>query len=820
MANLNVSVILGLVDRLSDPLRGVTGAFDRLRENIDRIGAMSANATFIGGALKQAGSQITGPLQEAVGLAMQVQSGLTEVGLVAGKTAAEVGAIRPELRALAAEYGKPQLELLSTLGSMTAKGLSFDQSAAALPEVARAAAALGAELADMEGAASAVIQQLKIDPAQLSDPFNRMAASANAGGFEVRDMAQYFPQLAASMAKLDTGADAVGTLAAALQVVRAGAGSGGEAATQMGDMLEKMFAPSTVQALEKKFGVDLPAAMQQWRAEGKDVFDEFIGLIQQVTGGDAFQVAQIYGDKEGRAGLLSLMRNWEDFQRIRRENAAAPAGDLVGQMGEQRLAEDPALRMARMSEAAANLRERIGTALLPVIERLVPRIERLVETLGAWADRNPELVATLASVAAGLGAFMIVGGGVITALAGIVGGLAIMSLSLKALGVGSLLAPLRAIPAPAGSAAVGLRGMALSLMLVQGGPLTKVLFLVRAIGASLLANPVGLFVAALVGAALLIRKYWEPISGFFRGLWAGLTEGLAPIAGAFSAAFAPLMPIIQPVLDGLAWLWDKITGLLTPVEDVGGAAEAMGRRWGEAIAGMILKVRELLEAFLGLASDAVQIGIDIVSGVWKGMQEKWGAMSAWLAEKTGGLLGTAKKAVDAHSPSRKFLKLGSDIVRGLQIGMESLAPGALATVRGLATGLAAVPLALAPVTAAAIPPSLAQITSAAGGVTAASGLSLDDPASQARDALRAGWLEEARARAGSVSSRPPGPAGVGASPKSGARGGVQMPISISVQAPAGADAAALGEMIAQRVREAAGDAARQLSALYDDPDEV
>jgi phage-related tail protein len=122
---------------------------------------------------------------------------------------------------------------------------------------------------------------------------------------------------------------------------------------------------------------------------------------------------------------------------------------------------------------------------------------------------------------------MVVGGALVTAVGGIVGSLAMLSLTVGAVWrMATLaLAPLRlttaavsAVGPLATAAARAMRGMALALMLVQGGPLAKVLFVVRAIGAALLANPIGLVVAAFVGAALLIRKYWEPISGFCRGL--------------------------------------------------------------------------------------------------------------------------------------------------------------------------------------------------------------------------------------------------------------------------------------------------------------
>jgi hypothetical protein len=49
---------------------------------------------------------------------------------------------------------------------------------------------------------------------------------------------------------------------------------------------------------------------------------------------------------------------------------------------------------------------------------------------------------------------------------------------------------------------------------------------------------------------------------------------------------------------------------------------------------------------------------------------------------------------------------------------------------------------------------------------------------------------------------------------------VEMPITINVQAPPGADGHQLAALIEQHLRQATGDAARHISALYDDPDEV
>jgi hypothetical protein len=47
--------------------------------------------------------------------------------------------------------------------------------------------------------------------------------------------------------------------------------------------------------------------------------------------------------------------------------------------------------------------------------------------------------------------------------------------------------------------------------------------------------------AAIVAGALLIRKYWEPISAFFSGVIEGIMSAFAPVG----EMFAPLAPIFD-----------------------------------------------------------------------------------------------------------------------------------------------------------------------------------------------------------------------------------------------------------------------------------
>ncbi|MBW5837327.1 phage tail tape measure protein [Yersinia enterocolitica] len=83
---------------------------------------------------------------------------------------------------------------------------------------------------------------------------------------------------------------------------------------------------------------------------------------------------------------------------------------------------------------------------------------------------------------------------------------------------------------------------------------------VNAIGA--ISWPVVAVVAAIAAGALLIRKYWQPISAFFGGVVAGLKAAFAPIGG----MFAPLKPMFDSLGEGLQKVWQWFKDLIAPVK--------------------------------------------------------------------------------------------------------------------------------------------------------------------------------------------------------------------------------------------------------------
>ena len=175
--------------------------------------------------------------------------------------------------------------------------------------------------------------------------------------------------------------------------------------------------------------------------------------------------------------------------------------------------------------------EAVGTDLFDQQEsslrKLVQTATGYVLKLDNWIQRNKTLAQTL---------------GVITAVAiGIVGMIGTIGLIAWPVitGVNAIIAAATALGAV--------------FTTVAGGIIT-------AIGA--ISWPVVAVVAAIVAGALLIRKYWEPVSVFFGGVIDGLRAAFAPVAD----LFAPLKPMFDWLGGKLKAAWDWFNNLIAPVK--------------------------------------------------------------------------------------------------------------------------------------------------------------------------------------------------------------------------------------------------------------
>ena len=234
-----------------------------------------------------------------------------------------------------------------------------------------------------------------------------------------------------------------------------------------------------------------------------------------------------------------------------------------------------------------------------------------VGTLSLWVNANPELTQTLVSVVIGAQAF-----------AGVLGTLGMV--------VAPVLSGLNLV-----MTAAGMLGTVFS---VVGGAIMTVL------GA--LSWPVIALGAAIAAGALLIFKYWEPISAFFGGVIEGLSAAFAPLG----ELFAPLLQAFGFILEKLGGIWQWFTDLIAPIkatQETLDSCKNVGVAFGQALGDALMAPLDLFNSLSGKAS-------------W--LLEKLGL----IKNESGDLDAAAAKAEAASSP------VGSAYIPGAGISGGSL----------------------------------------------------------------------------------------------------------------------------------------------------
>lgn len=187
-------------------------------------------------------------------------------------------------------------------------------------------------------------------------------------------------------------------------------------------------------------------------------------------------------------------------------------------------------------------------------------------TASLWVNANPELTQTLASIVVGAQAF-----------AGVLGGVGTV--------IGPVLTGINMV-----ITAAGMLGTVFS---VVGGAVMTVL------GA--LSWPVIALGAAIAAGALLIFKYWEPISAFFGGVIEGLSAVFAPLGELFS----PLLQAFGFISEKLGGIWQWFTDLIAPIkatQETLDSCKNVGVAFGQALGDALMAPLNLFNSLSGKAS--------------------------------------------------------------------------------------------------------------------------------------------------------------------------------------------------------------------------
>lgn len=210
-------------------------------------------------------------------------------------------------------------DIVDGLDTLIASGRTLEESLAFLPAVATTAQASGAAISDIALSADAMSGSLKISAEDMQNAFDILVAGGKAGKFELKDMAQYLPSLLPAWAALGYEGEAgLQKIVAMLQIVRNQTGDSSEAATNLSNVLQKMYSDTTANKF-KKVGVDLRAELDAARKAGKDVIEVFLDITEKVIDGDLSKITQLFPDAQMQKGVRALITQREELEKLNGE---------------------------------------------------------------------------------------------------------------------------------------------------------------------------------------------------------------------------------------------------------------------------------------------------------------------------------------------------------------------------------------------------------------------------------------------------------------------------------------------------------------------
>lgn len=623
---------------------------------------------------------------------------------------------------------------------------SAKELAAYAPVMAKAATATRASMDDLGSVAIALNDNLGIGAAGLERSMNMLAFAGKSGQFELADMAKWLPQLTPQFAALGvTGERAVAEIGASLQIARRGAGTNDEAANNFKNFLSKITAPDSIKAFEKA-GIDLKSSMKNLVSEGFSPAEAMIKILTVHLGKKAPAAAAEYGkaldlkdDQEKQIALarldeayklgelfvdqqvLSFVRpalaNQKDLGSIKAGSKDAADKGVLD--------EDWKKRMGSSKEQLKSLRTNlsdigisVGNALLPALVDVTKALVPVMASFSTWASENPGIIKGVVGLVGGLllgklafiglayGANLVMSPFVAmsttittvsakwTLLRGMwqMGKFAPLVTGLTRIGSGLLTVArysglfLRGVTMALGAPLMMVARGGLFLGKILGGTLLFGLKLagqaVLWLGRALLMNPIGLLITGIALGAYLIYRYWEPIKGFFSGLWteikAGFNGGLSGITGLildfsplglFYRAFAGVMSYFGVELPGK---FSEFGGMLVTglINGIGNMASSLK----DSVVGIGSSVKGWFTETLGIQSPSrvfMGYGANISEGAALGIT----AQSNLVRKAALGMAGQSK--VDMLPPNPADVSRAS-LMGGFPSAGQGMAPGASA----------------------------------------------------------------------------------------------------------------------------------------------
>ncbi|EHH3405611.1 phage tail tape measure protein [Escherichia coli] len=522
------------LERERQALARVTRARERYSRAQETAGKLKTGGALAIGAAA-AGDYAAGRfLQPAIGFGKEMSrvQALTRID----KNSPQFKALREQALKLGSETQFTASDAASGQSFLAMAGFTPQAIQAALPGVLNMALAGGVELGETADIGSNILTQFNLTADQMDRVGDTLTAAFTRTNTDLRALGETMKYTGPVAAKLGISLEE----AAAMAGMLANNGlRGSDAGTAMRASLSRLASPPKAAAdALKELGVSVADARGKMRPM-EDVLLDLYKATQKYGQVDQVSFFKDIAGEEAFVGLQTLVAaaGSGELQKLTRElQGARGEADRVAKVMADNLDGD----LKNLDSAWEGLRIRISDLVDGPLRFVTQWFTRVLEKITSLAQAHPVLTRQL-----------LIAGGALLAMTATIGSLSLVigvlygKLATLRLGFDILTRSMnvvRVLPA--------LWGMVTGSVSLLGG----------AIGA--LFSPVGLIVAALAGAAVLIWKYWDPIRAFFAGVFSGIMERLTPLRETFER----FGPVFDAIGSGISQVFNWFKSLLSPME--------------------------------------------------------------------------------------------------------------------------------------------------------------------------------------------------------------------------------------------------------------
>lgn len=656
--------------QLSVSIAEANRRLDQQRQRMDRVRRAQQQSQQMGDMrnksiqLAAGGAAATYAAARFLGPGLELEVNLSEVQALTrlDKNSPQYKALAEQARLLGASTQFTSADAASGQAFLAMAGFTPEAIKSAMPSMLDLALAGKMDLPATADIASNILSGMKLDPTKdMSKVGDVLSAAFTRANLNVGMLGETMKYAAPGAAGLNVSLEELAAMAGKLGDAGIQGSEGGTALRAIMSRMANSAGPASV-AL-KKLGIQSLDAMGDMRPM-PELLKEIADKTKDLGTGDKNTILSAISGANASNSMLELVNaagNGELQALI--QNLQGSEGELANlskTMSDNTLGDFKAT-----TSALDGFRTAIFDANSGALRNLLTNITEITGKMTAWAQANPELVATLGKIFGILAIGAIVVGSIGAVLLTVLGPIALLRASIATLGgaagiFSSMLAPLKLL-----WSMFGFVGQAVvSAGALIGKALFGMLKIIRVVGMAMMANPIMIAIALLAVAAYLIYSNWGPIKEFFINLWASITAGASALWASITAIW---QGIVTTVTTWAQNLWTQLQALFSA-----GIEALKFIIMNFTPVGLFIQAFAAVWTYLsGLGATFYSYGADMLNGLKNGIMSKATAVIEGIRSIAGRIKSafTGARGMDIHSPSRVFKRFGIFIMKGLTGGL-------------------------------------------------------------------------------------------------------------------------------------------------------